>query len=58
MPVEYLKIISSSNLLDGTLKMTRHAVQASTKNFGGGRKAEVNHTCGIGDGQEWYAIIC
>lgn len=37
--------------------MIRHAVQASTKNFGGGRKAEVNHTRGVGDGQGRYAVI-
>lgn len=37
--------------------MIRHAVQASTKNFGGGRKAEVNHTRGVSDGQERYAVI-
>lgn len=38
--------------------MIRHAMQASTENFWWGRKAEVNNTRGIGDGQEWDAVVC
>lgn len=40
------------------VKMIRHAIQASTKHFWRGREAEVNYTRGIGDGQEWDAVVC